>query len=206
MSRNFLDNSAWMVGVDLHTYLALVPPSPAPVPVPFHPTAVACRFAHFSNGERCSTVTADGQRMIKSTFDLDGVPHLSVPVPPPHLAELANLLFIVATSGSAPSLYTPTVTGEGTPLSACSLAESIAMNINCGQMINVVICVSTVKTEPSAADYAKAATRIGWSMVKDAGFGALPNTSIPILGDVLGYLLQKAFEPLDNIVKSMLGI
>ena len=158
MSSNFLNNSAIMAGIDIHLFYNVGPPPVTGTPIPVFPYFVGLPFywppATFWN--RTGTITADTWKMIDVDFSLLLVPHTPIGgVPGP--AQAVNILTIVLTSGSEASLGIGSVEGEGDPLAAC-IAGPVGLNLNCWQFgdhpSGAVLCVCSVKTSPTALDYA----------------------------------------------------
>jgi hypothetical protein len=161
MSVSFYNANGTMIGADLHEYLSIVLPDPAPVPIP------ALHFVFASFDGRCEdektrpkNVTSDGQPMIQKEFKRISVgPHLPLTPAPPHPSEYVAWTMIILLSGSTAMLAVATVTGGGQPL-ACCLYNCLGANLNCGDPfdlpLDVVINENSVLTQPTLGDFVEA--------------------------------------------------
>jgi hypothetical protein len=221
MSANFYDLSAVMAGVDLHTYLAAG--GPVPVPTPLTPHAVAVPFTWTATIYKATaSVRADGERMIQLGYDIYLVPHFPLTALPPHpVLEAVALAKTILASGSEARMAVHSVTGCGEPLATC-LAGFFGVNVNCWDPMpsgptGPVICVSSVKTSPSAGDYVGAL--VGYYV--DAGFDFVFGLGGPLAahiwrrfpdlmkalfdidGDPADSLQRKVQQAVDGVMKAM---
>jgi hypothetical protein len=183
MSANFLDKRAKMFGLDDHLYLC-GPPNGPPIPKSDHPHAAFCEYSSFDNGKHTTTVTSEGEYMLPADWEKKVLPHLPVPVPLPHLAELALVAVIIAAGTSKSRLKASTVTGQGRALTCCVLS-SVGWSANCSGS-GVLYQSNSVVTSPTAGDYIEMA--VGYALDK-------------FLGRVVDRLLKGVPEPF----KSLLG-
>ncbi|MBI4956359.1 MAG: hypothetical protein HY908_30360 [Myxococcales bacterium] len=158
-------------------------------------------FWWLSNGKRTSTVTADGKRMIKGSFDLDVVPHLPGFAPIPHVTEWAVVAWVIAMSSSKPALMASTVTGQGEPLAVC-LDGPAGLNIDCGAAkAGPVCCHATVVTEPTLEDCLGMALAFGVAFGLDFLAGKLAGAAGTLLKGQLGKLLAKMLEQIPEAMR-----
>lgn len=183
MSCNFYKNSGVMVGIDLHTYHAVVGVLPD-VPIPFFPHVVAAPLAWPATWwKRTGSVQADGFQMIQGGFDIYFVPHVPIMVIPPASSELRHLIIeVISGSGSKAQLQAHSVTGEGNPLATC-MAGAVGLNVNCfddgiSAFTGIVVNPGTVKTTPTAGDYAGAVA--AWAF--DCILGYAVNNAVKKVG------------------------
>ncbi|MRG93030.1 hypothetical protein [Polyangium spumosum] len=195
MSVNFYNNSAIMVGIDVHDFY----PFPGVVEdqkVPW-PYAVGAPFfwpaANFWH--RTGTITADGWQMIHDEFSLFLVPHVHL-FAEMGLLQVPQYAKILGPSGSEPMLAIGSVTGQGNPLAACMFG-ALGLNFNCwekgDQPTGYVLSVTSVKTSPTLADLASGA-------VKWVSLGFLA----PRLGEIVGARLGGIGGPLESIPISII--
>jgi hypothetical protein len=159
MPANFYNDSARMFGVDMH-HAYLIPLSPGElskghlmVPWPYV-VHVTLSDSNGDEAKRTSTVTADGERMIRDGFVNHRVIHFTAGPFHPYQNTTENPK-IEADSTSTPLLKAPTVTSGGDPLSVCGV-WSMGANLNCqedgAKATGIVVCVCSVQTSPQAKD------------------------------------------------------
>jgi hypothetical protein len=189
MTVNFLDKSAFMAGLDLHTYCPAVPPG---AEIPAWPYLVGARFSALSTWWKLTEKsTSQSNPMVRDGWSLRLVPHVPVPAPPGPKQAL-EYLGIVVTSGSEPLLTVASVTGEGSPLAVC-LDGCAAWNMNCGpfesdMLTGFVLCFNSVKTTPSLSDVVGAIAK------------GIAGT---IVAPLVGYIVGKKFDGLGIVVKEI---
>lgn len=159
MSSNFYDTTGFMLGMDAHKYIALVPPNPLPVEL---------RAGHVNGAQYylspvedaatiTATVTSDGKRMIQGKCKLEYIPHFPViiPAPPYPVLEILEAVITMVYSSSVPLLRRQCVTGLREPMAVC-LVSAIGVNLNCGDPVKMttggVFNLNSVKTQPSLED------------------------------------------------------
>jgi hypothetical protein len=200
MSVNFFNNACVMAGVEMHEFVHLAPTPKGEVEIPLFPYFVGLPFwwpiATFWN--RTGKVTADTFQMMNVSFSLLFVIHINLGgVPGP--GQPYNLFKIVGTSGSEASLGIGSVTGEGEPLAAC-LAGPVGLNLNCwkvgDQPTGVVFSPCSVKTTPTALDYALAGLK--WLSV-----GFLGEYVGKLVGKKLGQVMVKLAKILAKIPEAI---
>lgn len=159
MSCNFYKNSGFMVGIDIHKFYEF--PN---VPIEIFPHFVAAPLASPSATywKRTVLVYADRYAMIQGGFDLYFVSHIPLPLPGafPGSREVPHLVEVILDSGSKAQLQAHSVTGEGNPLAVCVFGP-VGLNANCFEYglsasSGIVTNLGTVKTTPTAGDYAGA--------------------------------------------------
>ncbi|MEJ7731856.1 MAG: hypothetical protein WKG00_21930 [Polyangiaceae bacterium] len=203
MSACFYHQNAAMAGIDLHTYWVAGPPTPAgptPVPVPLSPHVVAVPFEwRATQWKATHSVTSVGSPMIQRGYDIYAVPHVPVPVGPPHpIAEPLKLLEIHFTAGSEARMSISSVTGCGEQLATCLLFLAGA-NVNCWDPIpsgptNLVLSPSSVLTSPTLGDYIGALVGYYVDGAFDFAFG--------LLGPISGHIWRRA----PDLAKLLFGI
>jgi len=209
MSSCFYNASGTMDGADVHDYYASVEGVPVPIKA-FHIVCADFVDPCEDNSARLGNVTSDAKPMIQGDFKLVRVgPHAPIPMAPPHpVAEPAQLLTIFLTSGSVALLAVATVTGVGKPL-ACCVHAAIGTNLNCCDPIDlpldIVINENTVLTQPTGADFARAALDFSVSGLISKLVGAAFDK---IIGKALKRMLREMIIPLrkkaEDIVKNFL--
>ncbi|WP_438011034.1 hypothetical protein WME89_21630 [Sorangium sp. So ce321] len=162
MPANFYNNKAAMVGVDRHPARVVL----AQIDIVFgrklpwiYAVAVPFWWPGGDEGKRTSTVTADGEKMIRETFFISKVPH--VPAPGPfHPTQALTNASIIKNSKTRPFLAASRVTSEGEPLAIC-LAGPVGFDMNCQEvdggkpeaLNGLVISGCTVMTQPTVKDF-----------------------------------------------------
>ncbi len=154
MAANFYNASGVMIGLDFHSYWAV-----PGVLSPLWPHVVGAPFSWLISDKatRLAKVTSNGKPMCQATMDLDGVPHVPLPIVPPHVAEAVQLGGVVIGSGSKAVLAVASVTGQGKPLAVC-VEGAFGLNLNCQEgwklPTGIVLQSNSVMTQPTAGDYA----------------------------------------------------
>ena len=157
-SANFYNNSAMMIGVDLHH--AQLPPTSLSEIATGHrqddwPYLVLVSHSWFGgdDGKRTPKVTADGLKMIRDGFTIGKVPHVT---PVLHPYEVVVNAQIVLDSKTTPLLKMASVTSAGDPLAVCAIV-SVGANLNCQdggmKLTGIVACTCSVKTSPQLKDF-----------------------------------------------------
>lgn len=202
MSANFYNASGSMNGLDLHVYWGS-----AEIIVPVPGMALHVVHADFDGvcsdeGNRLASVTSSGKPTLQAGFTRKDVkPHLPVlpllppPVAIPHFAlEPGQLSVIYKFSSSAAVLKKASVTGVGVPLAIC-IHGAFGTNLNCGDPIDtpsdVVYNENSVKTDPSAADFATAWAEATINALVGATLGKVVEL---LFGNSLLEPLRKAIE------------
>jgi len=168
MSANFYNTNGGMAGVDLHMYVADI--EMVPVLMPLHPHVCGVTFGWGISGEKTivRTVTSEGFPMLQKKHEIYMFIHFPIPVPPPHALEAAEIAFVIAAAKTTPVMSVHSVTGKGEPLATC-LKGAWGVNSNCGSPIaaptGIVHNANTVRTTPTAGDFANAALGALWGAV-----------------------------------------
>jgi len=212
MSANFYKAGGvnFMLGCDWHTFLMLNPvPQLAaiPVPEPRHPHPVGALL--WAPDASTSKVTIEGS-LIWQEDGAQMAAHIPWPSKPPHWSEPLMVALINITSQTTAYLAVESVHGEGEPL-ACCFGECVGTNGNCGDIPepNFVVCVTSVKTNPTFRDYVRAilAAAFDWAIGKllekaSKGLGLKPNKAAKELEKIL---FEKIFKPFVDwvIVKAL---
>ncbi|MBK8253264.1 MAG: hypothetical protein IPK82_11435 [Polyangiaceae bacterium] len=161
MSVRFYNTTGVMVGVDLHSYHACVPPDPFPVFIPFHPHVVGETFrSPICDGKsKLNNITADAAPMLQKDHKFYVFPHIPIPVPPPYPTEVTQVALAIAGSKTTCVMGVASVTGAGQPLATC-LAGWWGLNLDCSSPLDIpsgaVFNGNTVRTQPAISDYANA--------------------------------------------------
>lgn len=157
MSSCFYDMRGGMLGLDKHIYWKLVKGAGWPGIVVGLPDekwhAVGSMHDWNHNANHTTTVTSEGNLMLKKDFSMEYIPHIPLVTDPPSVLGVAWLIGVIVRSKSEPVMHMPSVTGQGTAL-ACCVYSMIGVNKNCGGY-GVVINPNTVVTSPSLGDFAQ---------------------------------------------------
>jgi hypothetical protein len=183
MSSNFLNRSGFFAGVDLHWYIPIGVPPPAPGP----PIPQIHIVGQLHDGpdrfwRRVDSVTAEASPVRQSGWAMLLVPHLPIMIPPPHALEVANLAVTILTSSSAPQLSASTVTGKGSAL-LVEIIGPMGANADCGFGIipnNIDVNLNSVKTTPTVGDYAGAAAGFVLNGIVNTLVAAIPPSASPL--------------------------
>ncbi|WP_437931703.1 hypothetical protein WMF37_21405 [Sorangium sp. So ce291] len=163
MPANFYNNKAAMVGMDRHPARFLTGTAKDYIGGEKKPwyyfVAVPFWWPGGADEKRTSTVTADGEKMIRDPFTVGAVPHVPAPAPFHPLQALTNGS-IVKDSKSRPFLSTTRVTSQGDPLATCILGP-VGADMNCQEvdggkpeaLTGLVISGCTVMTQPTVKDF-----------------------------------------------------
>jgi hypothetical protein len=89
--------------------------------------------------------------VLQTEWQMKFVPHVPVPIPPPHPVEIPWLAFVIFTSSSQPELSAHKVTGKGKPLLVEDF-EAVGANLDCTGL-GADINFNSVKTQPTLGDY-----------------------------------------------------
>lgn len=203
MASNFYNLNGFMVGVDIHKYIAF-----PMVPDPVHPHLVYTPFRWPTPTPHKIgwTVTMSGSRCLRGGFSNALVNHCPIPLPPPSPAELPWLALVVMNSGTKAQLTAHKVTHKGDALAVC-IKWMFGANINCSEPFdlptNQVFNINSVETQPTLGDYIGAIAgyildaALGWASGK-AGAGL---TDKEALRSLLKWALRVAPEPVKEFVK-----
>jgi hypothetical protein len=173
MAANFHFDLSFMVGIDRHSIIEVLPPPAPPIPknAPKIKHGVLAPFFWLSNNKRTPQVTTAGQPMIKGGHNLAIVPH--IPLSPrayTHILEVPWLALVIVGSSSKAQLSVHKVTGQGAPM-ATAIFWSFGLNVNCNSWVaaealsfpaptGVTFAFTTVETSPTLGDYLGAIA--GW--------------------------------------------
>jgi hypothetical protein len=201
MSSCFYDMRGVMAGIDEHIFWKLVKGAGWPgilVGVPSK-TKHLVMTGHNSpnNGKHTTTVTSEGNQMLKKDFNNEYFGHIPLT---PNLASVLGVAWlagVVVRSKTQPFMSMPSVTGQGAPL-ACCVVSMIGANVNCGGY-GVVVNPNTVVTNPSLADFARALLGLAVNKAIDKAVDKViglvfPELELPMGGD-------KVPNPIAEILK-----
>jgi hypothetical protein len=150
MSANFLDISGFFGGVDVHLFY---PPVGPPVP---NAHGVAQLHLIGRPWRVVPNVSTGHCPVLQNNWSMLMVPHYPLPLPQNPALEMAALALILVTSSSAPQMSAHSVTAGGEAL-LTAIFMAVGANSDCGIVpvpTNVDFNFNTVKTSPSAGDYA----------------------------------------------------
>ena len=180
MSSNFINLAGSMAGMDMHLYFTVAPPA-VPVPVPDFYEVFSLHISFNRLWRVVLKVTTDSLPVTQSSWAMLVVPHIPVPLGPPHpAAEPAEIAVLWGTSNSSPQLSVHSVTAGGSPL-LTEILWAIGGNLNCGMFVlpcNIDLNPNSVKTSPTLGDYAQALVGCVLSGIYGAVMGAvMPQTA-----------------------------
>jgi hypothetical protein len=154
MSANFLNKEGACAGIDLHTFVT-IGPFGAPIPLPLQGHAIAVSHSWASRSWRIAhSVTTDASPVLQNNWAAMLVPHVPLATAPPHPAEAAVLVAIIAASSAAPQLSAHKVTAEGQAL-CTAISGLFGLNLDCSDMpaLSYDINPNSVMTQPTLGDY-----------------------------------------------------
>jgi hypothetical protein len=169
----FHNENGTMQGVDLHSYVAQAP-NGAPVPT-FNGYVVLLNFRSPARVKAQDGITIDGTASFQQMADWYAIPHVPIPVPPPHASQVGLNLIHVMNSSSRTWMGVHSVTLNGASAAVC-VKSAVSYNQNCAQPIsgmsnNVVLNLSSVVTEPTWGDYIGSWARMWFNAVTSWAVG-----------------------------------
>jgi len=152
VSVSFYNASGNMAGIDIHKYVANIEGAPVTVPMPH---IVGIQFFHPLVVKKVTSVTTDGFSTFQGGADFYLVPHLPIPLLPPHGNEALELVGVQLGSGSKAWMSVRGVTVGGGRAATC-VQSSFGSNQNCAFPMdakdNLVVNFNSVTTEPTPGD------------------------------------------------------
>jgi hypothetical protein len=192
MLVNIYNKKGIMIGIDLHKYWVLLPPPAPPTGVPkITPHAVGIPFVWLSATpyKAADTVQTSGSTTLQGGYDWYRIVHIPLTTAAPGPGEAVEFIKITALAGSKAQMSVHSVTAEKGAVATC-IAAFVGLNVNCNEPADMptgpTFVSNTVRTSPTAGDYAGAGAGYALDAALNFGFGkALTHKRVKDIAEVI---------------------